>query len=214
MKHSDRVRKVSFSPDGRWLAVAAIDSYQSGSGGHEYLPRERTYIWETKTGLPVACRTDLDKYSDSERSVLEKVDNRKAECPEIKTNQQPALLTEVPNWKQVLRPDELASTSQDGLWSVEAKYNRDISLSLKDGKTSRQVAGFTPEGSLKDLAFSPDSRWLVIGSDKAVILWPLKATDMIEEACKRLRRRDLTLDEWKQYFSGEKLQPTCPVSQR
>jgi hypothetical protein len=34
---------------------------------------------------------------------------------------------------------------------------------------------------------------------------------MIDEACSRLRRRDLTVDEWKQYFSGEKLEPTCPA---
>jgi WD40 repeat protein len=213
MKHSDRVRKVSFSPDGRWLAAETADSYRSGSGGHLYLRRERTYVWETKTGLPVACRTDRDDYSQSERSPLESMDNRRAVCPEVKTNQQLALLPEVPNWKQVLESDELASISPDGLWSVEAKYNRDITLSLKDGKTSRQVAGFTPDGSVKDLAFSPDSRWLVIGSDKAVILWPLKAADMIDEACKRLRRRDLTLDEWKRYFSGEKVQPTCAPTQ-
>jgi len=214
MKHSDRVRKVSFSPDGRWLAAETADRYQSGSGGHVYLARERTYVWETNTGVPVACKTDHDDYSQSKLFPLERIDNRAAACPEIKTNQQPALLSQVPNWKQVLKSDELAGTSQDGLWSVEVKYKQDITLSLKDGKTSRQVAGFSPEGSVKDFAFSPDSRWLVIGSDHAVILWPLKPADMIDLACGRLRRRDLTLDEWKQYFSGEKLQPTCAPMQR
>lgn len=209
MKHSDRVRKVSFSPDGSWLAAETADGYRPGTR-RTYLRRERTYVWETKTGLPVACRTDSDDYSQSEPSPLEKVDKRKAVCPEIKGNQQLALLAEVPNWKQVLKPDELVGTSQDGLWSVEVKYHRDLKLSLKDGQTSRQVAGFTPDGGIKDLAFTPDSRWLVIGSDNAVILWPLKPADMIDEACKRLRRRDLTPDEWKQYFSGEK-QPTCPT---
>jgi len=202
LNHSDPVSEVFFSPEGKWLAVRTL---QERHTPHSSYRRLRTYVWDTN-GLQVACRTE--EVSRSENAMAEPPDAKGLVCSESKTQQQLSLLSEASKWKQVLKSNELASTSQDDLWSVEVA-NPEIKLSFKDGKTSRQVAAFTPDGSVKDLAFSPDSRWLVVGTHNAVLLWPLKPADMIDEACNRLRRRDLTVDEWKQYFSGQKLQSTC-----
>lgn len=205
MQHSDRVSEVFFSPDGRWMGVRTFGHYLGGSGRHIPVERERTYVWDTSTGLPMACRTDKDETLTTSSNAPAAV------CPEISGNQQRALLSQVPNWKEVLRFAGLTSASLDGHWLVESEGG--VKLSEVDGKTSRQVATLMPGASVEAMTFSRDSRWLVIADDDSLTLWPLKPTDMINAACERLRRRDLTLDEWKRYFSGEKLQPTCVPAQ-
>lgn len=210
LNHIDPVATVFFSFDGRWMDVNTVGRFQWASH-HGYDVRKRTYVWDTNKGSLAACMTDTGAYSQNQITD-EESRSRGDLCPEVKGNQQPALLSEVPNWKEALTFD-VQSVTADGLWSADGQGSS-IVLSLKEGNTSRQVASFTPGGSARYFTFTPDSRWLVIADDREITRWPLKPADMIDEACSRLRRRDLTLDEWKQYFSGEKLQPTCPVSQR
>jgi hypothetical protein len=94
---------------------------------------------------------------------------------------------------------------------VADNSNNGVFLNFKEVNIVRQVAQLMQIASVSvnDLTFTPDSRWLVTAEDHMVTLWPLKVSDMVDAACSRLRRRDLTLDEWKRYFSDEKLQPTC-----
>jgi WD40 repeat protein len=209
MKHSDPVNKVFFSPDGGWLGVQSLGRYRWWSH-HGYDDRKRTYIWDTSNGSPVACRTDTD-ISDRIEKESDTKDNRRLVCPEIKSNPQSALLAEVATWKATLQFNQRTVT-RDGLWSGE--YVDGIQLRLKEGIGARYVATFPSGPSTKDFTFTPDNRWIVVASDKYFTIWPLKPADMIEVACGRLRRRDLSADEWKRYFSGEKVEPTCASKQR
>jgi len=60
------------------------------------------------------------------------------------------------------------------------------------------------------VAFTPDSRWLVIAGDEKVAVWPLEPCDMIEAAYSRLRRRALDGEERKTYVPDKETQPVCP----
>jgi WD40 repeat protein len=206
MTHSDPVQNVSFSPDGRWLAVRSSGRYRSPSR-HAFYVRERTYVWDLKTGLPAACATDQDTYSKAENDPLDP-NRREAVCPDSKGVGQQALLAQVPQWKES-QEFNLISVTKDGRWSVTRE--KDLTLNLKDGITSRQVARLMSGESRNASTFTPDGRWLVVAGENSLAIRPLQPVDMIQAACNRLRRRDLSADEWKQYFSGEKLERTCPL---
>jgi len=60
------------------------------------------------------------------------------------------------------------------------------------------------------VAISPDTHWLVTDSDdNTARLWTLWLDELIEIAC-RTAGRNLTGDEWEQYFRGEEYRQTCP----
>lgn len=74
--------------------------------------------------------------------------------------------------------------------------------------TSREVIYFADS---KNMAFSPDGRWLAVGSSNGSIhLLYLQSEDLIVEACSRLPR-NLTKQEWRQYLGDAPYQATCPT---
>jgi WD40 repeat protein len=66
------------------------------------------------------------------------------------------------------------------------------------------------EGGITTVAFSPDAQRLVTGSwDDSARLWTLHVEKLIDLAC-RTAGRNLSLNEWDQYFRGEVYRQTCP----
>lgn len=67
--------------------------------------------------------------------------------------------------------------------------------------------------SVNSLAFAPDGTWVATASsDGTVRLWSLSTEALIEEAC-HTAGRNLSLDEWTQYFPTDvsRYRKTCPA---
>jgi len=105
--------------------------------------------------------------------------------------------------KETPGPRDGEYTSPDGRWSVE-NANGTL-LRFYEGKNERPVATLMSGA----WTFTPDSRWLLINGNGTVGLWPLGQAGMIDAACARVRRRDLTEDERKQYVTDGLSRPTC-----
>jgi hypothetical protein len=68
----------------------------------------------------------------------------------------------------------------------------------------------TTDGPIRTLAISPDSRWVVTGSDdKTARLWLLQVNDLVDLA-RITVGRNFYADEWQLYFPGEKYRKTFP----
>jgi len=66
--------------------------------------------------------------------------------------------------------------------------------------------------SVNGVSFAPDGTWLVSGSgDGTIRSWSLSVDELIAEAC-HTAGRNLTLDEWTQYFPTDisSYRKTCP----
>jgi len=200
IRTNNRVNKVAFSSDSRWLAAEVESKLQISS--HLRAPNE-IYIWDAASGTPVACKAnDKDTESANEPEPSSTFPEQTV-CSKVTGAKQEIGLAAIRKWKEPLEFNLISGASPDNLWSVGD--NNGAVLNYNEEKTSVQVAQLM-QGYW---TFTPDSSWLVIAGGNRVSLWPLNSSGMIDEACGRLHRRDLTLDEWKQHFSAEKLQPTC-----
>ena len=84
-----------------------------------------------------------------------------------------------------------------------------------------QADGYAPiplHGPQKEIVwaaiFTADSRWVVTVSagDKGISIWPM-TYDGMREAAARTLGRNLSRDEWKQYFPGDQYRKTFPQFQ-
>jgi WD40 repeat protein len=90
------------------------------------------------------------------------------------------------------------------LWDLSAPEPSDGAMVL--GTADPIVKAST----IKTIAFSPDAASLAAGSeDGAVRAWLLQLDGLVDLAC-RTAGRNLSKDEWNQFFSGEVYRATCP----
>lgn len=67
-----------------------------------------------------------------------------------------------------------------------------------------------PRCEINSAVFTPDNRWLIAGCDDGTIRsWSLDLDDLIELAG-RTAGRNLTIEEWRQYFPGQDYRPVFP----
>ncbi len=82
-------------------------------------------------------------------------------------------------------------------------------LQIWDVKTRSEVAGITIGEGGTDAAFSPDGRHIVTAhGDRTARVWLWRPDDLIAAACARVPA-SLAPEEWRFYFPGEPLRPTC-----
>ncbi|MCP3952078.1 MAG: hypothetical protein GY697_07660 [Desulfobacterales bacterium] len=66
------------------------------------------------------------------------------------------------------------------------------------------------EDTVRSVALSADGKTLVSGGeDRTVRMWHLEIKEFIPLVC-RWVGRNLTLDEWEDYFADAEYQATCP----
>jgi WD40 repeat protein len=162
--HTDAVKRVAFSPDGRLLASASYD--------------RSVIVWDVATGQPVGQR--LVGHGYYALSV-------------------------------VFSPDG-ATLLSGGVRLATSGRGFQGEVILWDVATGQQLGGPFLAHRLgpKDLAISPDGRRLISASyDGTVIVWDLDWDSWRERAC-RLANRNLTAEEWTQFFGSEPYQATCP----
>jgi len=93
----------------------------------------------------------------------------------------------------------VVTTSEDftaRIWSVES---------------GDQIAQFKHDADIVMAQFSPDGKYVVSAggrSDRVARVWYWRPEDLITETCSRLSR-NLTKEEWQQYFGDEPYRTTC-----
>lgn len=113
---------------------------------------------------------------------------------------------------------EIMRATHDGLisnvaFSPDEQYlftaSQDKTVRVWEVSSGHQVARILHNDAVASLAFSADFRYLATtgGGTARVALW--KPEDLVAEVCQRLTR-NLTLQEWSNYFSGEPYRQTCP----
>jgi len=107
--------------------------------------------------------------------------------------------------------------SPDGDFLVTGGYDTSVRIwdLSADDPTSQPIILEGHEDWITSLAFSPEGRILATGSrDTTARAWDLNIDNLVELACQQ-SQRNLTLDEWEQYFSNESYRKTCqqwPIS--
>lgn len=105
-------------------------------------------------------------------------------------------------------PDEIA-ISADGRWLATSGSYAVQLWNLQD-LNAHPVVLQDHRAWTTGIAFAPDTSWLLSGSsDRTAKVWSLSLPDLLARAC-QTAGRNLTLDEWEQYFLDEPYRKTCP----
>ena len=205
IQHKGSISRLAVSPDGKYVLTRTAHRRQRAVLLRPTMDR----VWETSTGKEVAWRS-LEDEDNKVLAYRPPVESRSEEddFPLEKEGGPSALLSMADMWKPVSLKKEDEVASLDGLWKAE-KVGQIIKL--KEASHDETLSELAHDGDVWDLAFSPDSRWLVTASaDHTARVWPLRPNDMIDEACARLTRNLKQEEEWKQYMRGKPFRKTCP----
>lgn len=202
---SSAVVKLTFSPDSRRIAV-----WVAKRRNRHIPPQDEIFLWETATLSPVTCVED-EPFEPAKVQGQPADFFRKDICSKTQAVQRSGL-SDVHKWKEPLEFNRISNVSPDGHWSAGRKSFNEPGLELRfnEGMANRLITTLMQAGFPRQWTFTPDSRWLIAAEEKIIKLWPLYPSDMIDSACARLGRRELTNDEW--HFSDKKLRP-CSLNQ-
>lgn len=201
--HEDDIFALAFSPDSAWLATASGD--------------ETVRLWEIRAFGPSGESIVLRGHENQVHSLAFSPDGRWLvtgswdETARLWDMRSPRsaeaafVLRGHKDWinSLAISPDSrwLATGSSDQsvrLWDLKAGNPAAISVAL---------TGF--EGAVDQLAFSPGGGWLAGGGGNSYTrLWLVNGGDLRRLAC-RNAGRNLTAEEWLEFFPGESYRKTC-----
>ncbi len=102
------------------------------------------------------------------------------------------------------------AVSENGRWIVSASYDGTARLWDLDNPDVGAVALSGHKGEILTVVITSDSEWLITaGGDGTVRLWSLRVNVLMDLACSTAGR-NLSLNEWEQYFPGTDYEATCP----
>ncbi|MBA3962752.1 MAG: TIR domain-containing protein [Chthoniobacterales bacterium] len=182
----DKVEAVSFSPDGKSIALRTSRRAPGGLRG----TLTTTRLFELATRRKVGWVTHADVLDVPARELTSGGDLK--------------LVGDSASWA-VMRLGRRTMKSSDGRWMTFIG-----SSVLADAKLQRPADIVQHEGEVIDATFTPNGRWLITGSnDQSVRIWPLWTEDLLPEAMLHLQR-NLTYEEWQEFIDDRPYAKTCP----
>lgn len=229
LHHDGAVTAVAFSPGGRWVLTGsedrtarvwdpesgeclsrmepdgAVTSVAFSPDGRYVLTRIWGWaarVWETRTGQLISSLqheglVNSVAFSPDGRYVLTGSWDRTARVWEAQTGH------------QILRLEHQGRVSAVA-FSPDGNYvlsSDDRTARVWDVQSGKQVLGWGHEERVYSVSFSPDGRYALTVANVARV-HPFAVDALIETACDRIPR-NLTLDEWRQYFGDRPYEPTC-----
>ncbi|MGQ9765717.1 MAG: outer membrane protein assembly factor BamB family protein, partial [Armatimonadota bacterium] len=208
------INHVSFSPDGNLVALAESCIVRFGLGGP---CRPEVKVWNTLTEetlwtkhLPGVWVKNLFFTPDGRWLVAVNNCLKEPQCEnavyiwEAKTGTLASQLIH----NQIITA---IAISLDGRFLASGENGK---LLIWETSTGQAVSFIEYPGEPWTAKFDPGNRWVAVGGypdegESYVTIFPTQVDDLIDLVCARLSR-NLTYEEWRQYFGEEPYQRTCP----
>jgi WD40 repeat protein len=195
--HEDTVLAVTFSPDNHWLVSGSLDRTVRLWNLQDLAAEPRVLSGHDKAVSAVAISPDRHWLaSGSWDKTIRLWDLQNLTDP-------PMVLTDHTSGLSSL------AFSPDNHWLASGSGDKTLRLWDLTNLTAAPVILSRHDQTVSAVAFSPNSHWLASGSwDKTIRLWNLDLSELMALAC-RTANRNLTAEEWRQYFRGQTYRPTC-----
>ena len=212
--------KLAFSPDSRWLASAG--SYDDHTGVSDTIVR----LWEVNADAPNLAPVLLKGHTGQISSLAFSPDgrwlvtggsyNRETQTLDYNTRLWD-MRSDPPGQSPIVlagHQGEIAAVafSADSRWLATGGGDSTVRLWNLSGNDpgSSAVALTGHKGWISYLAFVGDDTWLVsVSGDETIRMWDMRMDALVKLAC-TTAGRNLTHDEWEQYFRGQEYRVTCP----
>jgi WD40 repeat protein len=192
---------VHFSPDDRWL----ITNNREGQADLFDLARDGKHEALRVNGAQPAIQSTW--FSPDGRWLVLVLEENKAYLVDLNEKVPLGTLHELRGQEYgisrvLFSPDSrYLVTYGETRWGQGRDTNPQLWDLTADDPSQTQVLLRGLSGEIKGLAFSADSRWLLVKGDQELRLWPLTIPDLLGHA-RRTAGRNLSRSEWERYFPG------------